>query len=705
MFLQGFIDGISVPANIPVRSVPTGMSARTHPSAKTCKSTKCFIDLLDMIGRRWHNSTQGSGPYAGEMTLQPHRAWPSPGREWFPATVKFVCQTVTVSADENREVYEMPEITDMHSSAAQRTRCLRVILGMVAAGIVIFQLWYFSIFTVDDAYISYRYAENFANGLGLVFNPGEYVEGYTNFLWVVLLAFFNTIGITTRTASLTLGGVASLLTLAVTYWFSCDIARQPTAFGLLNDSEQGRLGTTLAQPSAPSAAWWACFDMVAVLLLAACPAFGLWAVAGLETPLFTCVLTSAIWRHCREQNARSIGSGQRRGVPIAALLFGIATLIRPEGALYFALTLIASLSGFGFNESGQKKCITAFRDGMNRWRPELVKGGKAVLGFVAIVGPHIAWRWIYYDSLLPNTFYVKVGDDFSLSGVKYVFQFFLSYGGLVGFLLCAGLLLVRRSEEYWVKYGLLLLGIHSLYVIYVGGDWMPAFRYFVPLLPLYFLGLQEGIRELIRWVGDCSRLRKIQDTAASGQRFPKIPGVLVVLFTFLLLNIGWLWWQTPRIDTRLDGHVQIGHFLRGHAAPHDVLAAIDIGAMAYFSGLHTIDYFGLTDRHIARRPPRAYTFETEFWGHRRFRLKTDIEYVLSQMPTFIELNTLNAPQDTAETDPADPLSALMLRSRRFRQGYRPFYHAGGTTIFKRVAAQRPARCGDERMPHNAALFP
>ena len=38
---------------------------------------------------------------------------------------------------------------------------------------------------LDDAFISFRYAENLVNGHGLVFNPGERVEGYTNFLWVI----------------------------------------------------------------------------------------------------------------------------------------------------------------------------------------------------------------------------------------------------------------------------------------------------------------------------------------------------------------------------------------------------------------------------------------------------------------------------------------------------------------------------------------
>ena len=40
----------------------------------------------------------------------------------------------------------------------------------------------------DDAFISFRCADHLVRGLGLVFNPGERVEGYTNFLWAVWVA-------------------------------------------------------------------------------------------------------------------------------------------------------------------------------------------------------------------------------------------------------------------------------------------------------------------------------------------------------------------------------------------------------------------------------------------------------------------------------------------------------------------------------------
>ena len=42
----------------------------------------------------------------------------------------------------------------------------------------------------DDAFISLRYAANLVAGDGLVYNVGEYVEGYTNLLWTLLIAAF-----------------------------------------------------------------------------------------------------------------------------------------------------------------------------------------------------------------------------------------------------------------------------------------------------------------------------------------------------------------------------------------------------------------------------------------------------------------------------------------------------------------------------------
>jgi len=57
----------------------------------------------------------------------------------------------------------------------------------------------------DDAYISFRYARNLIEGNGLVFNPGERVEGYTNFLWTVLMAGGLGLGVHPAQGSVLLG--------------------------------------------------------------------------------------------------------------------------------------------------------------------------------------------------------------------------------------------------------------------------------------------------------------------------------------------------------------------------------------------------------------------------------------------------------------------------------------------------------------------
>src|SRR5947207_9391980 len=60
---------------------------------------------------------------------------------------------------------------------------LVLILAFVGLGLLAWS----NRFIQDDAFISFRYADNFVHGYGLVWNPGERVEGYTNFLWTLLL--------------------------------------------------------------------------------------------------------------------------------------------------------------------------------------------------------------------------------------------------------------------------------------------------------------------------------------------------------------------------------------------------------------------------------------------------------------------------------------------------------------------------------------
>jgi len=73
-------------------------------------------------------------------------------------------------------------------------------------------------FLGDDAFISFRYARNLAEGHGLVWNVGEAVEGYTNFLWVLLMAAGMRAGIEPEMLSVALGVASGVAVLALVLW-------------------------------------------------------------------------------------------------------------------------------------------------------------------------------------------------------------------------------------------------------------------------------------------------------------------------------------------------------------------------------------------------------------------------------------------------------------------------------------------------------
>lgn len=161
-----------------------------------------------------------------------------------------------------------------------RLICILVVITALFAG---WQLRW----VCDDAFISFRYAENFASGKGLVYNEGEYVEGYTNFLWTCLLSIVSLAGGDLPFASQCFG---------VFFW--------GVFLGGLGFREK-RIG------------------LAAVLGAACCFHLRVFATSGLETSMF---LACIVWlvRMCQLGNWNMVG-----------LLGGISCLIRPEGGLFF----------------------------------------------------------------------------------------------------------------------------------------------------------------------------------------------------------------------------------------------------------------------------------------------------------------------------------------------------------------------------------
>ncbi len=189
-------------------------------------------------------------------------------------------------------------------------RALRLVLYAAACLVWLALLaWFASVswFLTDDAFISFRYARNLLEGHGLAFNPGERVEGYTNFLWVLeLAAIWGALGIRPEHAApwLSVGFTAG--TLAVMLWWA---ARMP---GLRHRG---------------LAAW------MALGLVCGSATFAVWTSGGgLETRQFTFFVLGAVV-------CLSLYRSSGRGLLAASLSLALAVLTRPEGVLIAAVCL------------------------------------------------------------------------------------------------------------------------------------------------------------------------------------------------------------------------------------------------------------------------------------------------------------------------------------------------------------------------------
>jgi len=317
--------------------------------------------------------------------------------------------------------------------------------------------------TTDDAFISFRYARNLVEGQGLVFNPGERVEGFTNLLWTLWVA-----------AGLALGAGAEAWANA------CGLAAY-LATGVLLTAAPRLVGSRLAAGALPIAALGAALH----------PDWIAWATGGLETSAFTLLALTGCLLAAR-------GLERPRWQLAAGAALGLAALTRPDGVLLAAVTGTFALL-FG--------------------RPRLGAGALHAAGFLVPWLPATAWRVAYYGDFFPNTYYAKSAYlAWYEQGWHYLTLYYARYWPLLlaPALLALAALLERRRRGLgaaavadpargaaWL--GLAMATVYTAYVVRVGGDFMYA-RLLVPTAPLLLLGLEQGCLALAPrrpWVGAC----------------------------------------------------------------------------------------------------------------------------------------------------------------------------------------------------------
>ncbi len=385
-------------------------------------------------------------------------------------------------------------------------------------------------YTVDDAFISFRYARNLSRGDGLVYNLGERVEGYTNFLWTLLLAAAHRIGLPIELSAKMLGATAGAACIVFIYILSRRLLESPWP------------------PLAP-------------LLLATSISMLEFSVSGMETSLFVALLLVFTIQLHQEQRVSSRW-------PWSGIVLGVACLVRPEAPLFGAILILGFI-------------------GLPRTRRDWVR----VLLVAVMLGCHLAFRRMYYDAWLPNTFAAKIGYSNPLlttgryrRGLTYVGSYLSFHLPIVALGLVGGLLAGFRRLR-----GLLastcFAGAMLAYGIFTGGDWMAGWRYLAPVEPFLFLLAGAGFVGLASYRLAAAR----------------------ALIVAMLLSIATWRVTTLRMQQRelVLLHADAWHRLVQPLAewlatqPRGLVACGDIGRIGWYSDFPLFDWVGLVTKETA----------------------------------------------------------------------------------------------------------
>ncbi len=446
-------------------------------------------------------------------------------------------------------------------------------------------------FACDDAFVSFRYAKNLFEGNGLAFNLGERVEGFSNFAWVLLASLSFLFKVSPDTWANSLSILATVLML----WglWSCVKSKHDLSSALL-------------------------IFGVALMYLSLNRSFAVWATSGLETRLFSLLIFLAI-------TFSPIFRSSNQRLLLSSSLFTLAALTRMEAYLFYGVVSLMILLVMRVHRQWSRKDFI-------RW----------FAPFLAVATSHLIFRLIYFGDPLPNTFYAKVGQPQFSWGGKYLLAFVLEYQvWLLAPLLALGLVGsdeisrgLRRTALIFVPY----IG----WLTYIGGDHF-EFRMLDLLLP--FLALMLGVAV---W-----KLMKLKASWLARTGLVSGAIVIVVFTTFVIAWTGekaidekYQVAVTPRVNfTRFSTlrlipgfrpYCDYYHSLNSHltrclicvrAEEHRLFAEkvkrqadllndyisegiipenptlclMCAGIIPFYTDLTTIDYHGLTDRHIARQ--------------------------------------------------------------------------------------------------------
>jgi hypothetical protein len=477
---------------------------------------------------------------------------------------------------------------------------VRRVLAVLFLCLLVGEAFHFPVF--EDAFITFRCADNFAEGHGLNYNPDARVESSTAFFFALLL------GLAQRLLRFEPLGCSHLLNLAAFAFILFALAAHT----------RRRIEAAGPRPLAWAGFWWAALQ----------PALWVYVHSGLETVFFAALLFGGF--------LATVACIERRGPawPVGVAL-GVAALVRMEAGVFAALatTLVFAL--------GPRE---------RRWRNAGLAGGL----FAAIFAPVLAGRWHYYGYPFPISYYVKLdGGSPALAarGAMYVLTW-LAVCPVAAATIVGALLLSRRAAETRnagvapafstsrqacpgprsgagggpasrprLRLGLIWLAVQLALVAYLGGDYMPYARFLVPAIPVVAWLLAEVAPT---WLQRADERRPASATRRKRLAVAALAVSLAGTFFFPLDFM--LFLQEGAYLAAYRPAAKALHRLIPDR--HVTLFTLAAGVVPYYSKLQTYDGLGIADPVIAHR--RA-ELGRGLAGHEKF----DAQRILALQPDII----------------------------------------------------------------------
>ncbi|MBU8933359.1 MAG: hypothetical protein KOO62_05065 [candidate division Zixibacteria bacterium] len=374
-------------------------------------------------------------------------------------------------------------------------------------------------FTFDDAFITFRYAANLVAGNGFVFNLGERVLGTTTPLFTLILAAFGSIGLPIPGVALVVSLLASGLTAIVLYRFA-------------------------------DAVGFARFAFVPVVIYAFFPRLLPTDTGGMETALFTLLVTAAFYLNHQQK-------------PIHAItMAALATLVRPEGLMIIGLLMIYIL----FKQPRQ-----------------IIH---AMLATVLILLPWVIFATVYFGSPIPNSIgaklalYSRVWASSAGGNLIFVMGWHNPFGWIMTTLtVVGGWWLIRKFrfgylELVWMIATIVALTFSSTLV----------FRWYIaPIYPIYILFASASILVLAnRWTWLKSESSALRYSLGAGLI------VLLVAANYPTVKNYRLEWDVLSVI-----HNGVVEYIQANAEEDDVVATEDLGHVGYYLNQPILDRAGL----------------------------------------------------------------------------------------------------------------